>query len=208
MLNHVLFADGPTPAPAPAGRHPRTDRVRRRNGTWRSAFLSGAHELATASSARRPARLLPDIMGALTVEQVFGSIGITSRPEGMERAPGAVVGGDRCGNHHVQLRRHAQPAVTDAPAVGAPRSPSPTRPHRPGGTLDLAAALADGTVLVGDAPRLRRLVRCWPRWTRTAIVTPDVIWARSGSRSRRPWAYRVSPIHGPAILMLVSAKAG
>ena len=77
VLDHVLFAD---PAHEPA-RALQADTFERlgfgaENGTWRSAFLAGAAELRTGNFGTPAQTASPDMMVALTPEQVFDAIAI------------------------------------------------------------------------------------------------------------------------------------
>src|SRR5690606_22168140 len=77
LVNHILFAD----ESHAAARTLQADALEQlgcgaENGTWRNAFRSGAHELRHGQFGTPTTASAPDILGALTVEQVFGSIGI------------------------------------------------------------------------------------------------------------------------------------
>ena len=121
----------------------------------------------------------PDIIGALTVEQVFGSVGI--RVDGPrawdEHLVLSWVVTDEGTTHVLELRNGTlNQRVTDAPAPGSTTF-TLTRPALIGlvtGTLDLGSALSDGTVSVdGDPADLGRLVSLLaPVDPNFAIVTP------------------------------------
>jgi alkyl sulfatase BDS1-like metallo-beta-lactamase superfamily hydrolase len=180
LLNHVLFAD----ESHAAARTLQADALEQigfgsENGTWRSAFLSGAHELRHGQFGTPTTASAPDILGALTVEQVFGSIGI--RIDGPKAWDEHIVLSwvvtDEGTIHVVEVRNGTlHQRVTDAPAPGTTTF-TLTRRSLIGlvtGTVDLAAALADGTVGVdGDPADLGRLVALLaPVDQDFAIVTP------------------------------------
>jgi alkyl sulfatase BDS1-like metallo-beta-lactamase superfamily hydrolase len=179
-LNHVLFAD----ESHAAARTLQADALEQigfgaENGTWRSAFLSGAHELRHGQFGTPTTAIAPDIVGALTVEQVFSSIGI--RIDGPKAWDEHIVLSwvvtDEGTIHVVEVRNGTfNQRVTDAPAPGTTTF-TLTRRSLIGlvtGTVDLAAALADGTVGVdGDPADLGRLVALVAPVDRDfAIVTP------------------------------------
>jgi len=149
------------------------------NGTWRNAFLSGAYELRHGRFGTPTTADAPDIVGALSMDQVFGAIAVR-------------VDGPRAWDEHVviswvvtdvgrtyvtELRNGVfTPRVADAPAPGG-TTLTLTRLHAIGlvtRTLDLAAALADGSVTIeGDHDALARLVGVLaPVDPDFAIVTP------------------------------------
>ena len=180
LANHVLFAD----ESHAAARTLQADALEQlgfgaENGTWRNAFLSGAHELRHGQFGTPTTASAPDIVGALTVEQIFSSIGI--RIDGPKAWDEHIVLSwvvtDEGTTHVVEVRNGTlNQRVTDAPA---PRTTTftLTRPSLIGlvtGTVDLAAALADGTVGVdGDPADLGRLVALVAPVDRDfAIVTP------------------------------------
>lgn len=180
VLNHVLFADD-THAGARTLQADTFEQIGfgAENGTWRSAFLSGAHELRHGQFGTPTSSAAPDIMGALTVEQVFGSIGIrVDGPKAWnEHLVLSWVVTDQGTTHVVELRNGTlNQRVTDAPAPGSTTF-TLTRHALIGlvtGMLDLASALADGTVsVVGDPADLARLVSLLaPVDPDFAIVTP------------------------------------
>ena len=180
VLNHVLFADE---------HHERARALQAdafeqlgfgaENGTWRNAFLSGAHELRHGNFGTPANPGAPDLVGALSVQQVFASIGI-------------LIDGPRAWDEHLmlswvitdegttyvtELRNGVlNQRVADAPPPGSTTF-TLTRSALIGlvtGTLDLAAALGDGTVTVeGDPAVLARLVALLsPPNPAFAIVTP------------------------------------
>ena len=142
------------------------------NGTWRSAFLAGAKELREGNFGT-PVAVPADLLGALTVPQIFDSIAIR-------------VDGPRAWNEHLmmswvitdtgttyltELRNGVLNHRTVAAPVEGNTTFTLTRPALIGlitGNLDLPTALADGTVTVaGDPAVLGRLVAL------LASVDPD-----------------------------------
>jgi alkyl sulfatase BDS1-like metallo-beta-lactamase superfamily hydrolase len=77
VLNHVLFADP---------RHEQAKQLQARaftqlgygseNGTWRNFFLSGAAELREGTFGTPAATASPDILAALSIDQVFDALAI------------------------------------------------------------------------------------------------------------------------------------
>lgn len=77
ILDHVLFAD----SSHDGARKLQADTLERlgfgaENGTWRSAFLAGAAELRSGNFGTPTQAASPDIMSALSPEQVFDAIAI------------------------------------------------------------------------------------------------------------------------------------
>ncbi len=180
VLNHVLFADE-THA---AARTLQADTLEQigfgaENGTWRNAFLSGAHELRHGQFGTPTSSSAVDVVGALSVEQLFGSVG--TRIDGPrawdEHLVVSWVITDEGTTHITELRNGVliqRRAV--APTPGSTTF-TLTRPALIGlvtGSLDLVAALGDGTVVCdGDPGVLGRLVSLVARVdTDFAIVTP------------------------------------
>lgn len=180
VLNHVLFADE-THARARALQADAMEQIGfgTENGTWRNAFLSGAHELRHGQFGTPTSTSAPDIMGALTVEQLFGSIGI--RIDGPrawdEHLVLSWIITDEGTTHVIELRNGTlNQRVQAAPYPGSTTF-SLTRPTLISlvtGSLDLTTALSDGTVRVdGDPADLNRLIALLAPVDRNfAIVTP------------------------------------
>jgi alkyl sulfatase BDS1-like metallo-beta-lactamase superfamily hydrolase len=77
VLDHVVFAD----EHHAAARALQADVLEQlgfgaENGTWRNAFLCGAHELRHGNSGTPVSPDSPDLVGALTVEQILSSVAI------------------------------------------------------------------------------------------------------------------------------------
>jgi alkyl sulfatase BDS1-like metallo-beta-lactamase superfamily hydrolase len=165
VLNHVLFAD----EHHTEARTLQADAFEQigfgaENGTWRNAFLSGAHELREGNFGTPASTVSPDLISALTVEQTFGSVGV--RIDGPrawnEHLVLSWVITDEGTTHIVELRNGTlNQREASAPAAGSTTF-TLTRVALIGlvtGALDLQAALADGTVTVaGDPADLGRLV--------------------------------------------------
>lgn len=179
VLDHVLFADA-THAEARALQADTFDQLGfgAENGTWRSAYLAGAQELRHGQFGT-PVSPSADLLSALTVSQVFDSIAIR-------------IDGPRAWDHHIvmswvisdddvtyvtELRNGAlNHRTTDAPVPGATTF-TLSRPTLIGlvtGTVDLAAAITEGSVGVdGDPGDLGLLVSLLaPVDPDFAIVTP------------------------------------
>jgi alkyl sulfatase BDS1-like metallo-beta-lactamase superfamily hydrolase len=179
VLNHVLFAD----ESHAAARALQADALEQlgfgaENGTWRNAFLAGAHELRHGNFGT-PVKAGADIVAALTVDQVLSSIAI--RIDGPrawdEHLVLSFVMTDSGTTHVAELRNGAlNHRAADAPAPGS-TTLTLTRPTLIGlvtGTLDLESAAASGAVTVdGDAAGVPRLIGLLaPVDPDFAIVTP------------------------------------
>ncbi|OSY49775.1 MBL fold metallo-hydrolase [Streptomyces fradiae ATCC 10745 = DSM 40063] len=165
VLNHVLFADEDH-IPARALQADALEQLGfgAENGTWRNAFLSGAHELRHGRFGTPTTAAAPDIMAALTVEQVFAGIGV--RIDGPRAWDEHIVLSwvltDEERTHVLEVRNGAlNQRVADAPAPGSTTF-TLTRPVLISlltGARELPAALAEGSVSVdGDPADLGRLV--------------------------------------------------
>jgi alkyl sulfatase BDS1-like metallo-beta-lactamase superfamily hydrolase len=165
VLNHVVFAEED---------HAEARRLQgwvleqigwgAENGTWRNAFLSGAHELRHGSFGTPTSANAPDLASALSVEQMLGAMAVR-------------IDGPKAWDEHIVVSWH----ITDEDRVftselrnGVLTSRQVAEPSPDGpvfrlerlaliwlimGRLDLGAALADGTVVLeGDASALGRLV--------------------------------------------------
>ncbi|MEZ5144310.1 MAG: alkyl sulfatase dimerization domain-containing protein [Acidimicrobiales bacterium] len=148
------------------------------NGTWRNAFLAGAAELR-AGSFGTPVSMSSDMLKALTVDQVLDSMAV--RVDGPrawdEHLRVALHITDEEATYVAELRNGALHHHTTTSAPDGTTTFSLTRHALIGlvtGTLDLAAATADGTVAVdGDPGVLGRLVAVLaPVDPDFAIVTP------------------------------------
>ena len=180
VLNHVLFADE-TNAEARALQADTLEQIGfgAENGTWRNAFLSGAHELRHGQFGTPTTATAPDVVGALSVEQLFGSVG--TRIDGprawAEHLVMSWVITDEGFTQVTELRNGVLIQRRATSPVPGSTTFTLTRPTLIGlvtGTLDMAEALADGTVVCdGDAGVLGRLVSLVARVdTDFAIVTP------------------------------------
>jgi alkyl sulfatase BDS1-like metallo-beta-lactamase superfamily hydrolase len=180
VLDHVLFADEahPSARELQAATFEQLG-FQAESGTWRSAYLAGATELRYGQFGTPANPGAPDILGALTVSQVFDSIAI--RIDG-PRAWDAYVSlswviTDEDSVYTTELRN----GVLNHHKVTGPMDGATafrlTRESLIGvltGQLDLAAALADGTVgVVGNPADLHVLVSMLaPVDPDFAIVTP------------------------------------
>jgi len=134
------------------------------NGTWRSAYLAGTRELRSGNFGTPSTSASADLLAALTVPQVFDSIAI--RIDGPrawdEHLVLCWVVADVGATYVTELRNGVlNHRTVDAPLPGVTTF-TLTRPQLIGlvtGTLDLVAALSEGSVSVeGDAGRLAALV--------------------------------------------------
>ena len=148
------------------------------NGTWRNVFLAGATELRHGNFGT-PIGAGADIVGALTVEQVFDSVAI--RIDGprawSHNVQIAWVITDEGTTYLVELRNGAlHHRTVDAVPAGVTTFTLERRTliGLVTGMLDLAAALGDGRVTVdGDPAELGGLVSLLaPVDPDFAIVTP------------------------------------
>lgn len=161
---HLVFSD----ADDTEARHLLADALEQlgfgaENGTWRNAYLAGATELRSGSFGT-PTTTSPDMVLALSVSQVFDSVAVR-------------IDGPRAWDEHlrivwritdedavylVELRNGALHHHTVAAAPDGVTTFTLTRHALIGvvtGSLDFAAAVADGTVVVdGDPGVLGRLV--------------------------------------------------
>ncbi len=148
------------------------------NGTWRNAYLAGATELRSGAFGT-PATTSPDMALALSVTQVFDSIAV--RVDGPaawdEHLQIAWHITDEDTTYLTELRNGALHHRTVADGPGDVTTFTLTRRSLIGlitGSLDLGAAMGDGTVGVdGDPAVLGRLVAVLaPVDPNFSIVTP------------------------------------
>ena len=164
VLNHVLFSDE-THA---AARSLQADTLEQlgfgaENGTWRNAFLSGAHELRHGIFGT-PMGPGAGLLSALTVEQTFESVAV--RIDGprawTERLVLSWVITDLDATYITELRNGV--LIHHEARAPAPQSTTFTLPRRAlielvTASIDLDAALSTGTISVeGDPADLHRLV--------------------------------------------------
>jgi alkyl sulfatase BDS1-like metallo-beta-lactamase superfamily hydrolase len=180
VLNHVLFAD----EHHAAARELQADTFEQlgygaENGTWRSIFLSGATELRHGVFGTPTTAGSPDMMSALSVEQLFSSLAI--------RVVGPLawdlhlvlswVFTDLGRTYVAELRNGTlNHRWTDGPAAGGTtfHLDRMTLIGIVTGTVDLAAAIGSGAVTVdGDPGELAQLVAVLgPVDPNFPIVTP------------------------------------
>jgi alkyl sulfatase BDS1-like metallo-beta-lactamase superfamily hydrolase len=180
VLNHVLFAD----EHHTAARVLQAEAFERiafgaENGTWRNVFLVGAKELRDGEPSTAANRGAPDLLGALTVEQMLSSIAIRiDGPKAWdEHLVLSFVITDVDETYVFELRNGvANHRRTSAPAEGS-TTLSLARRTLIGlftGRVDFAAALTDGTIVLdGDPAALGTLVSVIGKTERNfPIVTP------------------------------------
>lgn len=180
VLDHVLFA-GEHHA---AARDLQADTFEQlgyfaENGTWRSAYLAGATELRDGQFGTPATAASRDIMGALTVSQVFDSIAI--RVDGPQAWDDYLLMSwvitDESTAYVTELRNGVLNHRSVAGPVDGSTTFTLTRPvliALVSGALDLAAGMADGQISVaGDPASLGRLIGLLaPVDPDFAIVTP------------------------------------
>jgi alkyl sulfatase BDS1-like metallo-beta-lactamase superfamily hydrolase len=156
LVNHLVFAE-PDNAAAKALQADALEQLGfgSENGTWRSAYLSGAVELRHGSFGTPVLTSSPDFLGALTPEQIFDAIAI--RVDGPrawdERLSIGVTLTDTGESWRLDLRNgvlvHRRAAVEGVDvAIGTTRAALPL----------LLAGTTDGAAIDGDASVLARLL--------------------------------------------------
>jgi alkyl sulfatase BDS1-like metallo-beta-lactamase superfamily hydrolase len=180
VLNHVLFADEHHAA-ARALQAGAFEQLAfgAENGTWRNVFLVGAKELRDGEPATAANRGAPDLLGALSVEQILSSVAIRiDGPKAWDvHIVLSFVISDLDETYVFELRNGvANHRATAAPAAG---STTLTLARRTliglfTGRVDFAAALADGSIVLdGDPAPLGTLVSVIGSVERNfPIVTP------------------------------------
>jgi alkyl sulfatase BDS1-like metallo-beta-lactamase superfamily hydrolase len=180
VLNHVLFAD----EHHEVARALQADAFEQiafgaENGTWRNVFLVGAKELRDGEPATAANRGAPDLLGALSVEQILSSVAI--RIDGPKAwdihlvLSFVITDLDEC--YVFELRNGvANHRRTSTPA---PDSTTLSLGRRTliglfTGRVDFVAALGDGTIVLdGDPATLGTLVSVIGTVERNfPIVTP------------------------------------
>ena len=180
VLNHVLFADEHH-AGARALQADAFEQIAfgAENGTWRNVFLVGAKELRDGEPATAANRGAPDLLGALTVEQMLSSIAI--RIDGPKAWDLHVVLSfvitDLDETYVFELRNGvANHRRTDAPAEGSTTLALARRSliELFTGRLDFGEGLGDGRIVLdGDPTALGTLVSVIGKVERNfPIVTP------------------------------------
>jgi alkyl sulfatase BDS1-like metallo-beta-lactamase superfamily hydrolase len=180
VCKHILFADDTSAA----ARTLHADALEQlgfgaENGTWRNAFLSGAHELRHGQFGSPTVAASPDLLAAVSVDQMLDSIAIRiDGPKAWpERLALSFVITDTNTTYTAELRNGVlHHRVCDSPAADSTTF-TLTRPTLIGlvtGTVNLADAIANGDVGVdGDPADLGRLVSLLaPVDPDFAIVTP------------------------------------
>jgi alkyl sulfatase BDS1-like metallo-beta-lactamase superfamily hydrolase len=180
VLNHVLFADEHHAA-ARALQAEAFERIAfgAENGTWRNVFLVGAKELRDGEPATAANRGAPDLLGALSVEQMLSSVAIRiDGPKAWdEHLVLSFVITDLDETYVFELRNGvANHRRTSEPAAGS-TTLSLARRTLIGlftGRVDFAAAITDGTIVLdGDPTALGTLVSVIGKTERNfPIVTP------------------------------------
>jgi alkyl sulfatase BDS1-like metallo-beta-lactamase superfamily hydrolase len=180
VLNHVIFADEHHgPARDLQARAFERLAFGAENGTWRNVFLSGATELREGVFGTPAATGAPDLLAALSVEQILSSVAIRiDGPKAWdEHLVLSFVLTDLDETYVFELRNGtANHRQTPSPAPG---STTLTLARRTliglmTGRVDFPAALADGTITIdGDPADLGRLVAVLAPTDRAfPIVTP------------------------------------
>ena len=106
------------------------------NGTWRNAFLAGATELRHGQFGTPTTAASADLIGALTVPQVFDSIAIRiDGPRAWNEhlvLSWVITDDQRHLRHRAAQRRPQPPHRRSAATRHDDLHPDPTRAHRPG----------------------------------------------------------------------------
>lgn len=179
VLNHVVFAR----PDHEAARELLADTYEQlgygaENGTWRCAYLSGAHELRHGTGGTPASTAGADVVAQLTPGQLFDALAVR-------------VNGPRCwheqivleldlsdtgARYRLELRNGVLTHTVASPGGRADavlHLPAAALPRLAGGVADPAALTAAGVVVDGDAGALGRLLAALdapdPRF---AIVTP------------------------------------
>jgi alkyl sulfatase BDS1-like metallo-beta-lactamase superfamily hydrolase len=156
ILDHVLFAD-PTHVAARALQADTLERLGfgAENGTWRSAFLAGATELRSGNFGTPTLTASPDMMSALTSDQVFDAIAIrVDGPKAWdERLSIGIELTDAGESYRLELRNgvlihHAAPVDGADLILRLPKA----------ALVRLLAGSTEGMTVEGDAAVLGRLV--------------------------------------------------
>jgi alkyl sulfatase BDS1-like metallo-beta-lactamase superfamily hydrolase len=180
VCKHILFADD-TNAEARALLADTLEQLGygAENGTWRSIYLAGAKELRDGNFGSPSTAASADLIGALTVPQVFDSIAIRiDGPKAWDlQLQISWVITDTGTTHLTELRNGTLNHRTLATPVAGTTTFTLTRPVLVGlitGSIDLVEALGDGTVTVdGDPAILGSLVGVVaPVDPDFAVVTP------------------------------------
>jgi alkyl sulfatase BDS1-like metallo-beta-lactamase superfamily hydrolase len=178
VLNHVGFAE---PGHEPA-RELLADTYEQlgygaENGTWRCAYLSGAHELRHGVFGT-PVTVSPEMLARLSPEQLFDALAV--RVNGPrcwdERLAVDVVLPETGDRYRLQLRNGVLTYTSPGPATAADAVvtvPRAALPLLAAGGVDGDRLAAAGITVDGDAGALARLVGALdPTDPDFAIVTP------------------------------------
>jgi len=171
LVNHLVFAE-PDNAAAKALQADALEQLGfgSENGTWRSAYLAGATELRHGAFGTPVSAATPDMMAALTPEQVFDAIAIrVDGPRAWDEVLAiGVVLADSGVAHRLDLRNGVLVHHV-APVDDVQVTVTTTRAALPG----LLAGRTEGIRIEGDAAVLGRLMQLLeapdPEF---AIVTP------------------------------------
>jgi alkyl sulfatase BDS1-like metallo-beta-lactamase superfamily hydrolase len=164
VCKHLLFADD-TDAAAQALQADALEQLGfgAENGTWRNAFLSGAHELRHGRFGS-PTTASAELVSALSVDQVLDSIAIRiDGPKAWhERLTLSFVVTDTGATHIAELRNGVLHHRTSPSPASGSTTLTLTRPMLIGlitGAVDLGDAVRDGDIDVdGEPTDLGRLV--------------------------------------------------
>ncbi|MCJ7439517.1 MAG: MBL fold metallo-hydrolase, partial [Acidimicrobiia bacterium] len=160
VCKHILFADD-TNAEARALLADTLEQLGygAENGTWRSIYLAGTKELRDGNFGSPSTTASADLIGALTVPQVFDSIAIRiDGPKAWDlQLQISWVITDTGTTHLTELRNGTLNHRTLATPVAGMTTFTLTRPVLIGlitGSIDLVEALGDGTVTVAGDPAI------------------------------------------------------
>jgi alkyl sulfatase BDS1-like metallo-beta-lactamase superfamily hydrolase len=132
------------------------------NGTWRSAYLAGATELRQGSFGTPASTASPDMLAALTPEQIFDAISIrVDGPKAWDETLAIGVALTDVGTSYRLDLRNGVLIHHEAPVDGADVVVRTTRAALPG----LLAGSTEGATVEGDVAVLARLM--------AVLETPD-----------------------------------
>lgn len=174
VLNHVVFAD-PDHQPA---RDLLADTYEQlgygaENGTWRCAYLSGAHELRHGGFGTPVTPVSPDVLAQLTPEQMFDALAVrVDGPRSWDEHLTLDIDLTDVGTRYRLTLRNGVLSSTTAPQTTAadavvhlPAAALPALPALAAGASDPVGATAAGITVDGDPAALGRLM--------AALDTPD-----------------------------------
>ncbi|HET8560145.1 MAG TPA: alkyl sulfatase dimerization domain-containing protein [Marmoricola sp.] len=163
VLCHVVFAD-PGHAAARALLADTFEQLGRgaENGTWRCAYLSGAHELREGGFGSPASAVSADVLASLTPDQLFDSMAVRiNGPRCWDERISVDLDLDGAGRHRLRLANGVLTHTTAAqvtPADVTLRMPRAALAAVVTGTLEPERLTALGVEVAGDVGAVARLV--------------------------------------------------